>query len=202
MNKIAKTKTSILICDKSMIVKEGLTVILEKYSNNNFLVDFFSEPYNVESLENELHTNTSDLVILPLDLFSNRNKEFQKLKRMFPSIHWGTIVYGFYSNEDISMYDFTIFMTDDAETIAQKIDHLVVDSGKSLSSENLTDREIEILKGLAVGKSNKQIADELKISIHTVISHRKNISEKTSIRTLQGLTVYAISKHLIDVNCI
>ena len=47
---------------------------------------------------------------------------------------------------------------------------------------------------------NKEIANELIISTHTAISHRKNISEKLGIKTISGLTMYAVIKSIIDIN--
>ncbi len=68
--------------------------------------------------------------------------------------------------------------------------------------EELSDREKEILVCVARGMLNKEIADRNNISIHTVISHRKNITRKIGIKTVAGLTVYAILNGLIDVNTI
>lgn len=68
--------------------------------------------------------------------------------------------------------------------------------------EELSEREKEILVCVAHGMLNKEIADQNNISIHTVISHRKNITRKTGIKTVAGLTVYAILNGLIDVNSI
>ena len=64
----------------------------------------------------------------------------------------------------------------------------------------LTRREMEVLRLLTKGYSNKEIADQLFVSTHTVISHRKNISEKTGIKSASGMTMYAILKKIIDVN--
>jgi DNA-binding CsgD family transcriptional regulator len=64
--------------------------------------------------------------------------------------------------------------------------------------EELTLREKDVLKLVALGHSNKEMADKLFISIHTVISHRKNITEKLGIKSISGLTVYAILNKLID----
>ena len=63
----------------------------------------------------------------------------------------------------------------------------------------LSSREIEILAGVAQGLLNKEIATKYNISIHTVITHRKNIARKTGIKTIAGLTAYAILNNLIDV---
>jgi DNA-binding CsgD family transcriptional regulator len=64
----------------------------------------------------------------------------------------------------------------------------------------LTRRETEVLKLLCKGHSNKEIADQLFVSTHTVISHRKNISEKTGIKSASGLTMYAILKKIVDMS--
>ena len=55
---------------------------------------------------------------------------------------------------------------------------------------------------VARGLINKEIADKHNISVNTVITHRKNISRKTGIKTVAGLTVYAILNNLIDIKSI
>ncbi|TLX70859.1 helix-turn-helix transcriptional regulator [Labilibacter sediminis] len=67
------------------------------------------------------------------------------------------------------------------------------------NSEELSDREKDVLQKIALGKINKEIASELFISTHTVISHRKNITRKLGIKTVSGLTVYAILNQLIKL---
>ena len=64
----------------------------------------------------------------------------------------------------------------------------------------LSEREKEIIRCLAQGKVNKQIADELCISVHTVATHRRNISTKLGIHTAAGLVIFAIIHHLVDIN--
>ena len=66
--------------------------------------------------------------------------------------------------------------------------------------EDLSAREKEILVSVAKGLLNKEIADKHNISINTVITHRKNITHKTGIKTVAGLTAYAILNNLIDIN--
>lgn len=62
-----------------------------------------------------------------------------------------------------------------------------------LPSENdLSAREIEVLILVTKGLINKEIADKLNISLTTVISHRKNITEKLGIKSVSGLTIYAV----------
>lgn len=56
----------------------------------------------------------------------------------------------------------------------------------------LTAREIEVLVLITKGLINKEIAEKLNISTTTVISHRKNIIEKLGIKSVSGLTIYAV----------
>ena len=65
-------------------------------------------------------------------------------------------------------------------------------------SHDLSERERDVLVLVAKGYTNKEIAQELFISPHTVISHRKNIVHKTGIRSVAGLTVYAVLNKLIE----
>jgi DNA-binding NarL/FixJ family response regulator len=64
----------------------------------------------------------------------------------------------------------------------------------------LSGRERDILAAVAKGLTNKEIADEFNISVYTVISHRRNISQKLGINSIPGLTVYAIMNKLVDMS--
>jgi DNA-binding CsgD family transcriptional regulator len=65
------------------------------------------------------------------------------------------------------------------------------------SPEGISDREKEVLRLVAAGLTNKEIGDRLFISAHTVITHRKNITAKLGIKTIAGLTMYALINRLI-----
>lgn len=59
-------------------------------------------------------------------------------------------------------------------------------------NKELSSREIDVLQWVAKGITNKEIADKLNISLNTVLTHRKNITTKLGIKTVSGLTFYAI----------
>lgn len=65
------------------------------------------------------------------------------------------------------------------------------------TSGELSAREKEVLKELASGKTNKEIADHLSISVNTVITHRKNVSSKLGIKSVSGLSLYALMNGII-----
>lgn len=73
---------------------------------------------------------------------------------------------------------------------------------KKFSCEGLTvtEREIEIIKYIAEGLSNKQIADKLNISTHTVNTHRKNIMSKLEVNNTAGIVMYAVKNQILETN--
>lgn len=66
--------------------------------------------------------------------------------------------------------------------------------------ELLSSREIEVLVLITKGLINKEIADKLNISLTTVITHRKNITEKLGIKSVSGLTIYAVMNGYVEAD--
>lgn len=77
-------------------------------------------------------------------------------------------------------------------------------SQKSMQTDKteheLSAREIEVLVLITKGLINKEIADKLNISLTTVITHRKNITEKLGIKSVSGLTIYAVMNGYIEAD--
>jgi DNA-binding NarL/FixJ family response regulator len=86
--------------------------------------------------------------------------------------------------------------------ISEKVIEGYLEGKKTLKSrtswETLTQREREILKLIAEGYRNKQIADDLCISVKTVEKHRANLMEKLDLHNIQALTTFAIGKGLVS----
>ena len=70
---------------------------------------------------------------------------------------------------------------------------------KDDTEQILSKRETEILRHLTLGLTNQDIADKLFLSVHTVMTHRKKITKKLGIKSLSGLTVYALMNKLVDI---
>jgi DNA-binding CsgD family transcriptional regulator len=101
--------------------------------------------------------------------------------------------------QDLSWkYDEMVLLSDSITVINRKIDSLLQSIRGRPVTSRLTGRETDILRLVAQGESNKQIAEKLFISIHTVITHRKHITEKLGIKTIAGLTLYAVINNLAD----
>ena len=85
--------------------------------------------------------------------------------------------------------------------VTRNISEMVFKSGTQ-NSEQLSDREREVIIALVQGMQNKEIADHLCISVNTVITHRRNIARKLQIHSPAGLTIYAIVNNLVDISSV
>ena len=70
----------------------------------------------------------------------------------------------------------------------------------ALRQKILSDREIEVMSLIVQGFINKEIADQLNISLTTVITHRKNIMDKLGMKSVSALTIYAVMHGYVDIN--
>lgn len=192
-------KRVIFVIHSSEIVRYGLTLILRKYFNIE--ITQLSSTGELKS-----YTYISNSIII---LFLEYQSYFQynlisKLKKN-NVVHLIGIT-GSDEQEQGFPTDHQIGLLTSGLKIQQIVSEVLNSSGyrsvETTKSSELTTREKDVLKLVALGHSNKEIAVRLFISIHTVISHRKNITEKLGIKSISGLTVYAILNKLIDTGTI
>ena len=186
----------IVIVEPSEMVSEGLKAVLYKSG----LKCQISHVASVEELllfhrKKKCHV----AVVNPLYI-GNHPKILTHAKSECEEVSWLALVYAYFDTQILTQFDDTVTISDTPETLYHKITKLMepVEGNQLQQSGVLSDREIDVLIHLASGKSNKEIADLLYISVNTVITHRKNISQKTGIKTVSGLTIYAVVQKLID----
>ena len=106
-------------------------------------------------------------------------------------------------DEDVMrQFDGVVNIYDNQAQVVRKLRAAIEqsDTNPYSDSHDLSERERDVLILVAKGMANKEIAEALNISIHTVMSHRKNITHKTGIKSVAGLTVYALLNNLLDQN--
>ena len=86
------------------------------------------------------------------------------------------------------------------EIFVPAVERLAATGPHTQKPEPLSAREREIIVCVVKGLTNKQIADALCISTHTVITHRRNIASKLQIHSAAGLTIYAIVNKLVELS--
>ncbi len=187
--------TRILIAEPSYLLRKGLVQIIEQLPEITEIEIVGSHLGLTEVLHHFspdiIIMNTSIAVVVPMDEIKSFLPDPAKIIHLI-----NTPLPPDSSSQQISIYDSKLVIMD---KLAQHFNPKGHDSIDEFSEE-LTSREKLILKHIALGNTNKEIAANLYISTHTVISHRKNITRKLDIKSVSGLTVYAILNGIIKMN--
>ena len=191
-----RKRLNIAIIEPSRIIYEGLENMILKAKRNSFVYGI-SDFTDLDQLMNK---TCIDIVIINPCMVHNRLVEFARIKQQYPVISWISLVYAHYDVQLLHQFQDTISILDTTDTIVNKLEKPAQNASGQVLRKQLSEREVDVLTQLVNGLSNKEIAEALCISVHTVISHRKNIVEKTGIRSLPGLTIFAISQKITSVN--
>ena len=121
-----------------------------------------------------------DLIQIGVDGYLLKNSSKEELINAIVKVSAG----GQYFSSDVTLS----LLIDDSSEIR----------GNSLKGVNLTNREIEIIKLIAEGYTNKEIGEKLFISHRTVDSHRTNLMKKLEVNNVAGLISYAIKRGIVS----
>ncbi len=190
----------IAIAETSVIIRGGLTAALKRLPNVKVQP---IELLSIETLHDCVRTQCPDMLIVNpafgdyFDIGKFREETSGKKIRVI------ALVTSFVDASLLSKYDESISIFDDLERLSKKISGLLNVPSEEEDLENqdaLSQREKEIVICVVKGMTNKEIAEKLFLSIHTVITHRRNISKKLQIHSAAGLTIYAIVNKLVTLN--
>jgi len=189
----------ILIVEPSVIIYRGLVSVLSE-KDPRCRTEHLSD---VGSVERYLSRTRVDLVIMNPVFLMAASRRLEEMRSAHPETKFLGLVYAVFDPQGLAFFDGVISLTDLPGTIRkfirQAIETAPADE-KGGEQEVLSAREAEVLKLLVEGAANKEIADRLSISVNTVVTHRKNISQKTGIKSVAGLTIYAIVKGIISID--
>lgn len=177
------TQYNCLILEPSYLIRKGLVSFFREFKHIGLIFD----AENIEETEGLAHRHKIHILICTDDFVSEFDESSFLLKYVIK--HNKTSEGAGILNILNSKATLVNQMSSDLESLHPKSD---------ADEDQLSVREIDVLIEVAEGKTNKEIADKLFISVHTVITHRKNITQKLGIKTVSGLTMYAIIHNLIQ----
>lgn len=189
---------SFIICDTSFLVRKGLAAVISKIPSTKVIHSIDTE----EEAQNILKKTDADFVIINPSIFQH-NKMEDILKYVCKTRTIALLNNPPQGTVNTSFAEI-IYYNDTQSTILKKMNHLIdkkqAPYKKKKKQEEISTREASIVKYIALGYTNREIADQLFISSHTVVTHRKNITRKLGIKTVPGLTIYAIINNIIDID--
>jgi len=184
----------VIISTPFYIVKRGISAIIKDIEEVELI--FIDD---IKELNQYLELNRVAAVIIDLSLLKNKQDTslFFQLKDMTTYISINSDADKQYLTHT-KKFDYIINSKGSKDKIFSVLEKTLKSKSKNNEASSiLSERETEVLKLVALGYTNQQIAEKLYISKHTVISHRKNLTSKLGIKTVSGLTVYAVLNNLI-----
>ena len=195
------TGQKIVIVDSSMIIRDGLNSILKRLPG--FQLSVVEIPDTDTLLESIIIHKPDILIANPQLLIQHSLQNFRE-KCDNSDLKVVALLSNLYPSELLQNFDEKISIYDDIDTIKNKLKKLFSTENEESTEtteeqQSLSAREKEIVVCVVKGMTNREIADTLFLSAHTVITHRRNIARKLQIHSTSGLTIYAIMNKLVDL---
>ncbi len=166
---------------------QGVRVLKEFDSGDPFLAYLMSHPVDYMIMSQSIFDSSPELFISKPELLE---------KTILIHDHGKKALSSGLSPHDVHT---SIGLMEEKDSIVQKIQKLLDQGDANTQSMELSPRETTIVRLVSMGHTNRQIAEQLFLSAHTVMTHRKNISSKLGIKSVSGLTVYAIVNNIITI---
>jgi len=216
----------VLVADKNFLSRVGLELLVGELKGFELVPSVCGEK---EDLINQLQLSKPNLAILDFISLGISIKELEKLSKKFSKTRF-LVITEILSKSEFSailstgISSYLLKECDRLEIleainaslngdkfVCSKIAGILTASPeiavtnsfiKSLACDGIpvTDREIDIIRGIAEGLSNKLIADKLSLSTHTVNTHRKNIMHKLGVNNTAGVVMFAVKNGLLETN--
>ena len=189
----------IAIAEPSVILRSGLAAALKRIQGIHIQVFEIS---SIDLLANYIRLHKPGVLILNpaywgiVDLHKLKEESGNKELKCFAFLSCLT------DENILKQYDERISIYDLVDQLKDKFNKLFETSIEETTddTEILSQREKEILTCVVKGQTNKEIAQTLFLSTHTVITHRRNIVRKLEIHCTAGLTIYAIVNKLVEID--
>ena len=190
-------KILIAVAESSVIVRSGLVSVLKRWPDMEVEV---VEVTSKDGIRHCMEMHTPQILIVnpqlegwfDVDAFRQCYKQDVKLVSLLCSM---------VDSSQLKGYDERVTLFDDMASLEKKITELLNIADEEESDQDaLSQREKEIVGCIVRGMTNKEIAEKLFISVHTVMTHRKNITRKLQIHSAAGLTIYAIVNKLVELS--
>lgn len=187
------------IAETSVIVRTGLALVLKRMQGMKILP---IEVVSPESLADCMRLHKPDVLIINPAFPGYFDIRKFREDPQHAGVKCIALLCSMGDNSILKYYDDTFSLYDGPEDMKEKLNRMLNLSGQEDGrggQEVLSSREKEIVTCVVKGMTNKEIADALFLSTHTVITHRRNIARKLQIHSPAGLTIYAIVNKLVEI---
>ena len=218
--------TKVLIADKNYLSRVGAELLISSLKGYDLLPSAITD---LDDLNKKINSYSPDILILDFYSFNLSSADIKLLSRkkknlkvlaitealtkseMNNALNSGVNSYLLKDCDREEIIEAIVATLNNERFLCGKVSSVLTSAPEVAESKalirtfscegfNVTEREIEIIKYIAEGLSNKQIADKLNLSTHTVNTHRKNIMGKLGVNNTAGVVMFAVKNQLLETN--
>ena len=218
--------TKVLIADKNYLSRVGAELLISSLKGYDLLPSAITD---LDDLNKKINSYSPDILILDFYSFNLSSADIKLLSRkkknlkvlaitealtkseMNNALNSGVNSYLLKDCDREEIIEAIVATLNNERFLCGKVSSVLTSTPEVAESKalirtfscegfNVTEREIEIIKYIAEGLSNKQIADKLNLSTHTVNTHRKNIMNKLDVNNTAGIVMFAVKNQLLETN--
>jgi two-component system response regulator NreC len=206
-------KIRIVIADDHAIVRRGLRQLLEDEGS----YEVVAEASDIEAARRYVRGHRPDVLVLDLNMPGEASLDaIPQLRGEFPdtqivvltmqsepayaraALSAGVLGYVLKESADTELVDAVRAAMNGQHYLNPRLGARVAAEPPPGPPDGLSEREVEILRLIALGKTNSQVADDLFLSVRTVETHRSHIQQKLGLSGRSSLVRYALDKGLVD----
>ncbi|MCW8896959.1 MAG: response regulator transcription factor [Flavobacteriales bacterium] len=213
----------ILLTDDHLIIRNGIKQMLKRHKQFKVVAEAGSGIEAINYLDKNY--NDIDVVLMDIDMPEMNGidatkvitNSFENIKVLVLSVHneepyiksvidAGASGYALKDADTSEIVSAIESIASGKKYFSSEVSNIMIDSlmnkqkEQTIETDGLTEREVDVIKLVASGATNKEVSDKLFISSRTVETHRRNIMDKLGLNNLAELIKYAIKKGYVSVD--
>lgn len=191
--------TNIILIEETFLLRSGIESLVQEIPGM-LITDYFDG--TEKNIFDKIKDKKPELVIVNPDSLGDNFIGFITKLQNEPEIEAIGLLNVDCPINISSRFKHSLLKSDNKHNLLAALRKICGSSGncEKTNHSTLSKREIVILQEVVKGLTNQEIADKLFLSIHTVMTHRKNLTKKLGIKTVSGLMVYSLMNNIVDIN--
>lgn len=196
---MSQNNIKVVVADTAMVVRMGVVASLKRALGANTACLEVAHP---EDFETKVISFSPSVIVVAPNFGGNFDVVARRLSidEYAPDVKFVALLSSVTPASALAEFDAQLSIFDSEAELVGLFASLLGTDAEDGDDETLSYREKQVVRGVVSGLANKEIADQMNISVYTVLTHRRNIAKKLNIHSSIALAIYAISNKLVTVD--
>lgn len=196
---MSQNNIKVVVADTAMVVRMGVVAALKRALGANTACLEVAHP---EDFETKVISFAPSVIVVSPTFGGRFDVIAQRIavEEYAQGVKFVALLSSVLPASMLTEFDAQLSIFDSEDELVGLFAALLGEEAADGDDETLSYREKQVVRGVVSGLANKEIADQMNISVYTVLTHRRNIAKKLNIHSSIALAIYAISNKLVTVD--